>query len=202
MTCEKIIDTLEAGKIYELIFLDIEFPKMNGIELSRYLRNVQRNIKTQIVFISAKDSYAMELFSVQPFDFLVKPIEYDSIYTIMNKYIDYYHKSNFLFTYTYENSKHQISVDSIIYIKSKGKQLVIHTDNNDISIYQKLSDVLSEQLKSRFIVIRRGVAVNIDHIVMSDYERIILSDKTEFKISRRSQSDVRRRLSYDIGGEK
>ena len=202
ISCEKMCDSIKSGNMYDLIFLDIEFPQMNGIDLSHYLRIVQRNIKTQIVFVSAKDMYAMELFSAQPFDFIIKPIDSDNVFSVVNRYIDYYHESNILFTYTYENTKHEIAVNSIIYIKSEGKQLLLHTENGNILTYQKFSNVLKQQLRNKFITIRRGIAVNTNHIIMSDYDKIILSDKTEFTISRRLQSYVRKRISYDVGGQK
>ncbi len=62
---------------YDLIFLDIEFPKMNGIETGRYIREVKKDNITQIAYVSAKREYAMELFQVRPIDFIVKPLKAD-----------------------------------------------------------------------------------------------------------------------------
>ena len=47
---------------YDLIFLDIELPKMNGIDVARYIRETLGDEIMQIAYVSAKQEYAMELF--------------------------------------------------------------------------------------------------------------------------------------------
>ena len=66
LSCEELLERLKQPQAYHLILLDIEFLNMNGVELSRKLRDTLGDRQTQIVFISSKESYAMELFAVQP----------------------------------------------------------------------------------------------------------------------------------------
>lgn len=199
-SCEDLAESMGNIK-YDLIFLDIEFPEMNGIELSQKIRHIFKNIKTQIIFISAKQSYAMDLFSVQPFDFMIKPIERTALFGVISKFIDYYNKTNKFFTFTYENVKHNIAINLIIYIKSEGKKLLIHTLENNLYVYKKFSDAMNGELKGQFVTVRRGVAVNIEHIIMSDFDNVTLTDKTKFDISRNLRNNVRERISYMIGGK-
>lgn len=90
LSCEELLERLKQPQAYHLILLDIEFPNMNGVELSRKLRDTLGDRQTQIVFISSKESYAMELFAVQPFDFMVKPITKEMFFPLVSKYIKYY----------------------------------------------------------------------------------------------------------------
>lgn len=53
------------GGRYDLIFLDIEMEDMNGIQLSKLIRDDLRDQMTDITFISGKKDYAMELFQVR-----------------------------------------------------------------------------------------------------------------------------------------
>ena len=78
---------------------------------------------------------------------------------------------------------------------------MLHTLDEDILIYQKFSDAIKSELKNQFVVVRRGVAVNVNHILMSDFNSITLSDKTVFYISRSQQNEVRERMSYIVGGK-
>ena len=123
------------------------------------------------------------------------------MFEVISKFIDYYNKTNKFFTYTYENVKHNIAINLIIYIKSEGKRLLIHTLENNLYVYKKLSDAISGELKGQFVTVRRGVAVNIEHITMSDFDNVTLTDKTKFDISRNLRNDVRERISYMIGGK-
>ena len=72
---------------------------------------------------------------------------------------------------------------------------------NNLYVYKKLSDAISGELKGQFVTVRRGVAVNIEHITMSDFDNVTLTDKTKFDISRNLRNDVRERISYMIGGK-
>ena len=73
---------------YDLIFLDIEFPKMDGIEIGKYIREIKKDNITQIVYVSGRKKYAMALFPVRPLDFIVKPLEDKQLERVIDIYID------------------------------------------------------------------------------------------------------------------
>lgn len=195
-SCGELFDKMAAITEYHLIFLDIEFPEMNGIELGNKIRNILKNIKTEIIFISAKQDYAMELFDIQPFNFLVKTFEKQKFITCISKFISYYNSTYKFFTYTYENTKHKIAISEIIYFKSSGKKMIMHTEHNDIIYYGDMSKIENQGLEQRFITVKRGMMVNIQHIIHSSFEKLKLSDGSELGISRSYRNRVRERLSF------
>lgn len=200
LSCEDFYKELNISGNYHLLFLDIEFPEMNGIDLSKKIRNDLDDIKTQIIFVSAMPNYAMSLFSVQPFDFLVKPITDKNLFPCLSKFIKYYgHRNNF-FTYTLENIKHKIAISDIIYIESQRKLLNIHTTRGCIKCYHKFNDAIKNELHDDFVVIKRGIAVNIYHIVNTNFESVIMSNHEELWISNSRKIEVMKRLSDKIGG--
>ncbi len=67
---ESIQNDLKKGIELDLLFLDIELVQKNGIAVGNFIRNEMENMQTHIVYISSKESYAMQLFKVQPLDFL------------------------------------------------------------------------------------------------------------------------------------
>lgn len=126
---------------YMLIFLDIEFPGMNGIELSHKIRNLSKNMKVQIIFISSKSAYAMELFDVQPFNFLIKPFAEEKVFECLTKYFIYYRENNKLFEYTFENIKYRVPVNEIMYFESNGKKIIMHTQSKEVQFYGVFSEL-------------------------------------------------------------
>lgn len=191
--CENLLNALENEIEYKLIFLDIEFPEMNGLELSNKVRNYLKNYKVQIVFISAKEQYAMKLFDMQPFNFLVKPLSKENVFSCLTKFLIYYHENNKVFEYNYENVKHRIAISEILYFESDGKKVIMHTHTKDIPFYGVFSEV-ADQLKHQFIVIKRGLMVNLQYIVNSNYTTIELSNNMTFTISKNNRDNVRNRL--------
>lgn len=194
-SCNELFNKLQNDVDYDLIFLDIEFPDMSGIELGDKIRNILKNTKMQIVFISAKQGYAMELFNIQPFNFLIKPLDKEKVISCISKFVNYYNKICSFFTYTYENLKYQVAVNEIIYFQSNGKKIIMHKEDEDIEFYGKFSGVMENELKNQFVIIKRGFAINIHHIKQSSFKTLLLSDGTKLEISRNCRESVRDRLS-------
>ena len=63
----------------DILFLDIEMPDYNGIYVGEYIRNDINNDTMHIIYVSSKTNYAMELFKIHPYDFIIKPIDKDAI---------------------------------------------------------------------------------------------------------------------------
>ena len=63
---------LKQGYRFDLLFLDIEMDRMDGIAVGRAIRNILGDEDCRIVYISSQESYAMDLFAVRPMDFLIK----------------------------------------------------------------------------------------------------------------------------------
>ena len=63
----------------DILYLDIELFEVSGIDAGIFIRKQMENHTMQIIYISGKQSYAQQLFKVQPMDFLVKPIEEEKI---------------------------------------------------------------------------------------------------------------------------
>ena len=63
------------GFKYDLLILDIELGILSGIKVGKTVREKMDNDIMQIIYISAKEIYAMELFDIRPLNFLVKPLE-------------------------------------------------------------------------------------------------------------------------------
>ena len=71
---ESILRDLENGTQLDLIFLDIELVQRDGISVGKFIRDEMDDLATHIVYISSRQSYAMQLFRIQPLDFLIKPV--------------------------------------------------------------------------------------------------------------------------------
>lgn len=71
---ESLESDLKKGVGLDILFLDIELLQKNGIAIGAFIRDEMEDTDTHIAYISSKQSYAMELFKMQPLEFLVKPI--------------------------------------------------------------------------------------------------------------------------------
>ena len=78
------MDFLEAYRPdFDLVFLDIELPLLNGIETARRLRELDSVVA--LVFITNMEQYAVNGYEVDALDFVVKPINYYRFSSMMRK---------------------------------------------------------------------------------------------------------------------
>lgn len=77
--CDNYMDALESAKIkkYDVAFLDISMPCMNGLEIAKNLKDINKN--TNIVFVTGYSEYAVEAFSINASGYILKPAKREEV---------------------------------------------------------------------------------------------------------------------------
>lgn len=185
----------------DILFLDIEFPTDNGISVGKYIRDVLGNDSMNIVFISHKTNYAMDLFQVHPYDFLVKPIRKELVCSTLVKILKLEEVQNKEFRYSYNKTDYSISYGEILYFSSNNRKVLIHKRSGDeVFYYGKLSDIL-EKLPFQFACISKSYIVNMKYIISWKYNNVTLEDKTNLRIAQSQRNDFKNTIyNYNIRG--
>ena len=126
---------------YDLIFLDIEFPKMDGIEIGKYIREIKKDNITQIVYVSGRKKYAMELFQVRPIDFIVKPLEDKQLERVIDIYIDIMGGMKNFFEYRKSYSHKKVELYKIMYFIRDNRKVTVVTSEEKDAFYESLEKV-------------------------------------------------------------
>lgn len=192
-TGEGLKGYLEQGNHLDILFLDIELFKMTGIEVGSYIRNVLDNMGLQIIYISGKASYALQLFKTQPMDFLVKPILQEHIDHAMDVAIKIIKKRKEKFEFRQGKDYYYIAMGDIVYLESKGKKIKIMTPQGTYEIYGRLKDVV-KGLSEDFIMIHQSYVINKEYVLRYTYEMVELVNGTILTISKVNRKQVRERL--------
>ncbi len=187
---EKIVQYLKYGNTYDFIFLDIELFELNGVDVGKYIRNAQNNIETQIVFISSKTSYAMELFAVQPLDFIVKPISEKNVLDAINKGMRYLGNSDQFFTYQFQKETKRIHCSDIIYFKSELRTVVIVSAGGEEVFYSKIATV-KDELPDYFVQIHQSYIINLYKVKSFRLNEVIMFNDEHLPVSRKYKSLLR-----------
>lgn len=181
----------EERKSYDLIILDIIMPKKSGVQIGKLIRNKLNDQFTSIAFISSNTKFAMELFRLQPLDFIIKPIQYKRVRKVIDLAYDRAMINRHKFTFEIQGVEYRIPMSKILFIESNARKLVIHTVDNNYNFYGRLDSIYEELKSYGFIHIHKSYLVNIAHISKIEYEKVQLDTGKILPISKNRRGMVR-----------
>lgn len=194
---ERLCSDLKNGVCYDIILLDIELKDMNGIQAADFIRTELDDELQQIVFISAKKQYSLELHSYHPFDFLIKPIKQSKLENLMKRFLKVRGEWNEVFTYKVGKSYETVKVKNIKYLTVFNRVVVMILDtktDNRVEFYGTLQKIYSEQLKKfGFLFLHKQYIVNPIHIRIFEYDKVIMNDGVQIPIGSSKRKEIRDR---------
>lgn len=188
---EKLCEALDEDIYFHIIFLDIEMEIMNGVEVGRRIRNKLLNESTQIVYISGKESYAMELFKLRPLDFIIKPLNYKKIKEVFILALRLIKRTEGIFQYKFEHSTYNLLIKDILYFSSDNRQVKIHTTKGTNQFYGTLKDTYNKVKEFNFIKIHKSYLVSYNHIIKLQYDQVTMTNNEILPISQANRKKVR-----------
>ncbi|MBQ2765342.1 MAG: response regulator transcription factor [Firmicutes bacterium] len=187
---EEIYAALAKGASFDLIFLDIEMYQLSGIDVAKTIREHQGDLLTQIVYISAKQEYAMELFETHPLNFLVKPLKYDDVSSCVQKSLSLKIKRGEVFNYSIGNSFYRAPLANILYFESYGRKIRIVRNNGSAEFYGRLADIISDYGEKGFFQIHKSYVVNIGYIDHVSTATVTMFNGDVLPLSRERRADL------------
>lgn len=189
---EELYEFLKSDNCVDMIFLDIELNKLNGVELGRIIRNELKNENIQIVYISSKENYAMELFDVRPLNFLIKPTDKLKVIEMINKAMELLNKLDVYFKYKQGHNFCKKEIKDILYFESDNRQVKMVTTTDEITFYGNLSEIHSQLELHKFFFIHKSYLVNYYHVAEFYYDKLILTNSHVLPISQSKRTEVRK----------
>lgn len=137
--------------VYAVVFLDVQMPKMNGLETALQLRRCDKNVS--IIFITNLVQYALKGYEVDAVSYLIKPVSYYDFSMKFKKALDIYLlNEDRSFTVNTPGGLCRISTDKLMYVEIMNHRLFYHLIDDVIEMTGVLSGV--EQQLSRFGFLR------------------------------------------------
>ncbi len=201
-SCKNAFEVIEVLQTQspDILFLDINMPKLSGLSLLKTLQQ-----KPAVIITTAYPEHAVEGFELSVTDYLLKPFSLErflqAVYKVKNNTND---TSKTLVPEEKDASK-------TIFVKSDKKIIKLHTDNisyieaygNYIKIYtdqmiltpQTLTD-FAEKLPGSFLRIHKSYAVNFDQLKLIDGNQFVLQNDVKLPIGKSYRRNVIDRIDY------
>jgi len=172
---------LKANRV-DFIFLDINMPKLTGMELATLLPP-----RTKIVFTTAYSEYAVESYAFQTIDYLLKPITLKRFLASVQKIEEHFLKPvpeylpnteqgrEFFFVKSGKILR-KILLKDILYFEGEKDYVRLVTGQEQLLVYHRLKDI-EEQLKSPFIRVHNSYIINYEQLSRIEDNHVYISDK-------------------------
>lgn len=168
-------------KPVDVLFLDIQMPELNGLEFARLMPT-----ETKIIITTAFDQYAIEGYRANVFDYLLKPITYESFLDSINNVISRNSSSRkqalrLQDRFIYLKSEYklvQIHLDDILYIEGLKDYVKVYLEGNKKNVMslmnmKKIDDYLPHP---EFLRVHRSYIVHMHKVKLIDRARIVFGD--------------------------
>ena len=180
----------------DLIFLDIQMPKLTGID---FLRNLQNT--PLVIFTTAYPEYAIEGFELDVLDYLLKPISFARFMKAVNKAQDFLLKSktgsnnNEDYFFIKVNQKlEKIKLYDVLYVEGMSNYIILHTKQKKHIAYLTFKGIEEKLPPRQFIRIHKSFLVSINAIQSIDTDEVIL-ENTALPISKTYRDEVLKKIA-------
>jgi DNA-binding LytR/AlgR family response regulator len=189
----KAASILDAEPI-QLIFLDINMPKINGIDF------LKSNVSLPMVILTtAYTEFALESYELDVLDYLVKPISFERFFKACIKAKDYYGfrnqgsevsklDSDYFFVKS-DGKMEKVFYREVYYIESMMNYVILHLESKKMIVYLTLKSILAQLPSSIFLKVHKSFIVNISKITTIEGNLIKMGNR-QVPISQNSYEQV------------
>ena len=180
---------------FDIYILDVIMPDINGIELGLRLRD--DNFDGKIIYLTSSGDYALDSFKTQPFNYIIKPVEIEKLFPVLDKAIeDIGQKKEKSIIVKTADGNVKLSLDGIMYAELLNRNIHFHLANGktveSVSVRTSFSTAIKELTDDeRFEDCGSSFVINLLHISVLKQDELCFSNGTVLKLPKKPLSRLR-----------
>ncbi|MFZ6001901.1 MAG: LytR/AlgR family response regulator transcription factor [Bacteroidota bacterium] len=185
----------------DLLLLDIQMPRLTGIDFIKTLKN-----PPLVIFTTAYSEYALEGYALDVIDYLVKPIPFDRFLKAVQKAHDFHALRNAAaptadkspdYFFVKSNGKFErVFLKDLLYVESMQNYVVLHLPGQKLIAYMTLAGVESHLPPDQFVKVHKSFLVSVGHVSAIENNEVIIRH-ARIPISRALRDEVLKRIMGD-----
>ena len=171
---------------FQLLLLDIELARENGVELAARLRESQ--VACSIIYITSYEEYMPDSFATRPLDYLMKPVDENKL----AKAIDWDLRTNFRpeqLTLPVRGGFRKLAVRDILYAEAVNHKSAVYLPGEAVPVSLSFRDLLARLPGDAFCQCHHSFAVNLNHVHKQTAHGLLLDAGIELPVSRTYRQD-------------
>lgn len=188
---------LRMHQSFQILFMDIEMPGRNGIEIARELRK-QDNSEV-IVLVTNMVQYAIHGYEVKAADYIVKPVSYQQIALKMPEFLSLIRRKQKHLTIKTREGVIRVGIQKIRYIESYGHNIQVHLTEQEVQCPGPLKGFEEELAGYGFIKCSQSCLVNLAY-VEGIFQDMVQMGQESIPLSRRERKNFLAAFTKYDGG--
>ena len=186
---------------FDLVFMDIDMPAMNGINVAKALREQDPHVL--LIFVTALARFAMNGYEVDAFDFIVKPLQYNFFSAKMGRAMKKLasEKRTKMLIKSGERTL-SVFIDEIRFVDIFNHVLSFHLEDETVSTRGTMKDVMESLSGGSFAMCNKSCVVNLNYIQMIDGDEVVLTNGERLTISRPRKTEFMQQIADFYGNKK
>jgi DNA-binding LytR/AlgR family response regulator len=183
----------------DLLLLDIQMPGMTGMETAKKIRKIDPDV--MIIFITSLTQYAVEGYSVNAFDYILKPLhpaafeaKMERAFRVLNR-----NRSGDALTISTKEQKRRVPLLDILYIEVNNHDILVHTEDQTFKQWGTMNSIESELAGAPFVRCSVHYLVNLRYVQGVSGDDVILPG-TRLPISRSRRKEFLNAIAQYEGG--
>lgn len=193
-SAEAFLFHYDGNKDYDILLLDIEMKKMDGVTLAREIRKTNKSV--QIVFITDYSDYIADGYDVEALHYLMKPLKEEKLFVVLDRAVNRIIQNEKYLLLNYYDETIRIPLHEIVYIDVDRNYVTIHS-NQDYTIKKTLGEI-EKELDKRFFRIGRSVIVNLKYISRVTKTDVFLANNTILQLPRGVYDSLNRAIINEL----
>lgn len=168
--------------IYDIVFMDIELPDLNGMEAAEKMR--ENDSRTVLIFVTNMAQYAIRGYDVDALSYILKPVKYPSFVRKMDKALQLIlQNADKTINISQNGVLTRIALHDLKYVEVEKHSLIYHTEK-DILCWGSLKKAEEELAPYNFFRPNNYCLVNVRYVAKIEDYTVTLNDGTRLQISR------------------
>ena len=197
---EALIEAYVHDKPFDLIFLDVEMQRANGVQAAKSVRQTDPDV--MIVFVSIHRKYVFDAFPVGALHYLLKPVRREEFADVYRRAQQRYRDLHAVIYLRYKDNRFSVPVRKILYVEGTRHHVCFHTESGVIKTVGKISDYAPVLMQSGFASPHASFLVNMDRIGRIEGDGIVLENGETVFCSVRRRADMLRAYDHFLGNRK
>jgi DNA-binding LytR/AlgR family response regulator len=172
---------------HDILFLDIEMEGMTGLETGHDIRSIDRNVI--IIYVTSHGKYVFKSFRIEPFDYILKPIEIKKIEDVLRRAVAKYREQHHSLVIAFKEQTYTLKVCDIVYLESNLRHIKFYTDNNTFMCLGKLDEYERNLTPYGFLRCHQSFLLNMGFIRSINRDTITTTNSLEINMSTRKKQE-------------